>query len=133
MLFDVIIPKEGKVKLIIAGSTGFKDHILLTNETDKFIRSIGVTNVEVLSSNENGASIIGKYYANHFNHDCTILEADWVKNGKSAEYDRDVELVEMADACIVFWDGLDKTTLNLINICKRNNLKLKIIEYDKGN
>lgn len=133
MLFDVVIPKDEKIKMIVAGSISFDDHVLLAKEINKFIREIGVREIEVLSGGEPGASLLGQYYANHYKQDCTVIQADWGNDGEAADYKRDEKLAEIADACIVFWDGHDKTTLNMINISKRYKLKLKIIEYDKGN
>lgn len=130
MLFDVVVPKEGKLRLIIAGSRFFEDHILLAKETNKFVRDLGVKEIEVVSGGARGADILGEYYAKHYKQDCTVIPAKWEEFGKSAGYRRNVEMAEYADACIVFWDGHSKGTLNMINIAKRYKMPLRIINYN---
>lgn len=131
MLFDMIIPKDEKIKMIVTGSNGFTNHLMLEQEVNQFMKEIGVKEIEVLSNKEHGASKLGEYYANHYNYNCSYIEADWASHGKSADYKRDESLAEIADACIVFWDNKDKVTLNMINIAKRYKLKLKIIKYNE--
>lgn len=131
MLFDMVIPKDEKIKVIVTGSNSFTNHLMLKKELNQFMKEMGVKEIEVLSNTEHGARKLGEHYAKHYNYDFSYIEADWASYGKSADYKRDEGLAEIADACIVFWDNKDKVTLNMINIAKRYKLKLKIINYNK--
>lgn len=43
--------------------------------------------------------------------------ADWNKHGKRAGYVRNSEMVEIADAAIIVWDGTSKGTRHSIRLC----------------
>ena len=53
----------------------------------------------------------------------------WDIYGKSAGYKRNEEMAKVADSCVVFWDGKSSGTKHMIDLVKKFNLKLRVINF----
>lgn len=113
-------------KLIIAGSRDFNDYQLLKNSLKK--KNISC----IISGMARGADSLGVRYAKEHNIPLVEVPAKWDLYGKSAGYKRNLEMAEMATACICFWDGQSKGTAHMIDIAKKKNLLLKVVRYKGG-
>ena len=123
-------------KIIIAGSRDFHDYELLKIETNKLIDEYKATlnssddnSVGIISGHARGADKLGEQYAREHNHFCYVMPADWDKYGKRAGYLRNASMAKEADALIAFWDGQSRGTYHMIELAKKENLKIKVIEY----
>lgn len=57
--------------------------------------------------------------------------ADWNKYGKAAGYRRNVQMSQIANACVVFWDGISPGSKHMIDIATNKGLPLRIVRYTK--
>tara|TARA_R110001606_G_scaffold373232_1_gene530567 strand:- start:737 stop:1099 length:363 start_codon:yes stop_codon:yes gene_type:complete len=116
------------MKIIIAGSRNFTDYQKLKTECDQFLQDH--KNIEIVSGGHyKGADKLGIEYANEKGFDLIKFPAEWNKFGKAAGPKRNTEMAQYADALIVFWDGKSRGTLNMINLAKKEALKIRIIFY----
>lgn len=115
------------MKIIIAGSRGFSDYNLLTQECDKILTEF--EDIEIVSGGARGADKMGEFYAKEKGYPVKIFPADWDKLGKSAGYIRNKQMAEYADVLIAFWDGKSSGTNHMINLGKENNLGVHVIKY----
>lgn len=116
-------------KFIIAGSRDFSDYGLLKEKLDKLKDHFGI--FEVVSGTARGADSLGEKYAEENKLPIKRFIPDWDKFGKAAGYKRNEEMAQYADGCIVFWDGKSKGTEHMINLAKKYNIQLSIINYEK--
>jgi hypothetical protein len=115
------------MKLIIAGGRDFDDYELLKREC---IRLLGEHNItHVISGMARGADSLGVKFAEGWNIDILKFPANWNKFGKSAGYIRNEEMAKNGDILIAFWDKKSKGTNHMINLAKKYNLIVKIVEY----
>ena len=117
--------------LIIAGSRGFFDPLLLETEIKKII-AFGVKfgyEFKILSGNAKGADKLGIEAAKKYNLPFELFKPDWSKHGKSAGIIRNLEMAENADFCLCFWDGKSPGTNHMRKICKRKNVLLRTVHY----
>ena len=114
-------------KVIVAGSRTFNDYDLLENKLNLLLKD--KLNVQIVSGTCYGADLLGEKYANKHKLDIKRFPADWNKYGKSAGYIRNKEMANYADACIVFWDGISRGTMHMINLAKDKGLKLEIVLF----
>jgi hypothetical protein len=114
------------MKVIVAGSRTFNDYELLEGVLDTL--NTKVSNIEIVSGTANGADKLGEKWANKNNKVIHRFRPDW-SVGKGAGYIRNKEMAEFSDACIVFWDGKSVGTKHMIDLSRKNNLKLKIVMY----
>jgi hypothetical protein len=118
-------------KLIIAGSRTFDNYRLLSHEVKKFIVEVigSKKNLEIVSGEASGADSLGIDFAVEHWIPVQAFPADWEKHGKAAGPIRNEEMAKYANYCIVFWDGKSPGSKNMIENCKKYNLKYKVIIY----
>lgn len=118
-------------KVIVAGGRNFNDYDYLESKLNYYLskkRNEGY-NIVIISGTANGADSLGEKYANNKGYNIERYPAQWDKYGKSAGYKRNVEMANVADACIVFWDGISRGSKHMIDIAKTKKLPLKIVNY----
>ena len=116
------------MKTIIAGGRTYKFTTTDINILNKYKNDI----TEVVSGGAKGADSEGEVWAQDNGIPITAYPADWEKYGKSAEYKRNGEMANYAEAVVLFPGG--KGTEHMRKISK--NKKLKILHdgklsYDK--
>lgn len=117
-------------KVIIAGSRNFNDYNLLREKMDFYLSNrFGVQSIQIVSGTARGADRLGERYANERNLDIKRFPANWELHGRAAGYIRNKQMIEYADACVVFWDGSSRGTESTINLAKQYNLPLRIVLY----
>lgn len=119
------VAKTYPVKIIVAGSRQINDYELISKTLDEHI--LNKKNTVVISGNAKGPDKLGLRYAKANKMEYEIYEADWDKYGKSAGYKRNLEMASNADELIAFWDGKSKGTEHMIDIAKKEKIKVKII------
>lgn len=111
------------MKTIIAGTRHFNDYELLS----KVCREEAIT--EVVSGTARGADQLGERYADESGLPIKRFPADWNKYGKGAGYKRNAEMAMYAEALIAFWDGESKGAKHMIDLAKKNNLKIRVVIF----
>lgn len=115
------------MKTIIAGSRSFTNYELLKNSCVPLLK--GMSDVEIVSGTANGADKLGERYALENDYQIKRFPAQWDIYGKSAGYIRNEEMAKYANMLIAFWDGQSKGTMHMINLAKKHNLDVYIIQY----
>jgi len=115
------------MRVIIAGSRNFNDYGILKRKLNAILKN--QKELTIISGTANGADKLGERYANDNHLKLEQYPAMWDLFGKKAGYMRNEEMVKVADAAIVFWDGKSKGSKHMIDISKKYNLKLRIIMF----
>ena len=115
------------MRVIIAGSRNFNDYEILKKKLNAILKN--QKEVTIISGTANGADKMGEWYANENHLKLEQYPAMWDLFGKKAGYMRNEEMVKVADAAIVFWDGKSKGSKHMIDISKKYNLKLRIVMF----
>ena len=121
-----------KNRIIIAGSRNCpEDSTILKDKINKILFNIDCYDTEIVSGTCKGADILGENYAKDNNLPIKQFPADWDKHGKKAGYIRNKEMAEYATHLIALWDVESKGTKMMIDLAKRNGLKVRVIEIGK--
>ncbi len=115
------------MKIIVAGSRDFSDMELLTDKLNFFFQNL--KSFEIISGMARGADKLAAEYAIKNRIPLIKMPAQWDMNGNSAGYIRNVEMANIADALVVFWDGRSKGTYHMIKLAQERKLKIKIVKY----
>lgn len=115
------------LKVIVAGSRGFDNYELLQEKLDFYLRNHD--DVEIVSGTARGADRLGERYAIARGLPLKKFSANWNKYGKKAGYLRNEQMVNYADACVVFWDGKSKGSKHTIDLAKKHGLKVRIVRF----
>jgi uncharacterized phage-like protein YoqJ len=82
--------------------------------------------IVIISGMAKGADTIGEQYAHERGYTVERFPADWQQYGKAAGPIRNRQMVDNADALIVFWDGQSAGTRNMIMMAKKKGLAVRI-------
>lgn len=115
------------MKCIIAGSRTITSKEFVHSYLKLFHRKYEFT--EIVSGHQTGVKIDGKWlatvdglgekWAKQNNIPLTLFPAQWDKYGKSAGPKRNAEMADYADMAIVFWDGVSRGSLNMIECMEK--------------
>ncbi|MEO0900338.1 MAG: DUF2493 domain-containing protein [Bacteroidota bacterium] len=110
-------------KVIIAGCRYYHDFERVVQVCDHLLK----TEVVIVSGGAKGADALGERYAQLKGYTVERHIANWEQLGKMAGPIRNEEMVKTANRAIVFWDGRSRGTKNLVSLCKRYQLPIKVI------
>lgn len=117
-------------RVIIAGGRDFNDYDLLKEKVDHLLSLKSETQqIVVVSGHASGADTLGERYAEEKGYSCELHPADWKTHGRAAGPIRNAEMAEVADALIAFWDGQSRGTKSMIELAKKKNLKVSVVNY----
>lgn len=115
--------------LLVSGGRDFNNYKLLKDKLDYYLSQKSKEEVVLLSGHAKGADTLAEYYANEQGVKIEIFPANWDEYGKSAGFIRNAEMVNKADALIAFWDGKSKGTKHAIDLARKKNIRVVIVNY----
>jgi len=115
------------MKVIIAGGRDFQDYDLLCKKLDKILSK--QTEIEIVSGAAKGADKLGERYAEERGYPIKRFIPDWGLYNKAAGFIRNVDMVEYADALILFWDGKSKGSEHMLDTAVKYKLLMRVINY----
>lgn len=88
----------------------------------------------VVHADNNGADMLAADYASHKGYQNEMISADWEQFGNRAGWYRNEDLIAIPmrkpdKACVLFWDGEDKFTKNIIYNCYVYGMTLRVYNY----
>lgn len=117
-------------KVIVAGGRDFNDYDLMVKKLAKILANkLQTHKVIIISGTANGADKLGEKFAHQLGLDIERYPAQWDKYGKSAGYRRNADMANVADACVVFWDGESRGSKHMIDIAEKQGLPLRMVAY----
>lgn len=112
------------MKTIIAGSRGVADFSLLK----EVIAEVDWEITTILSGTARGVDQMGEQYARDNKIPLERYPANWNLYGKSAGFRRNEQMAIHADALIALWDGESRGTKHMIDLAKKHNLKIHVLD-----
>ena len=81
---------------------------------------------EIVSGGAKGIDTCAREYA--LSHDIKLTEflPEYSRYGRGAPLKRNLQIIEYADVVIAFWDRQSKGTKNVIENCKKLNVKVDV-------
>lgn len=121
-------------KVIVAGGRSFSDYNLLKDKLDYYLKDkiMQGYKITIVSGTANGADKLGERYATEKGYKIERYPANWDKYKKAAGYRRNVQMSEVANACVVFWDGISPGSKHMIDISNNKGLPLRVVKYAKN-
>lgn len=110
------------MKVIIAGSR------IISNENYIFyiLDTFNFNNWTIVSGGAKGIDSLAKQYSIIKNIPFIEMKADWDKYGKSAGYIRNIEMANISNGLIAFWDQKSKGTKMMIDIMLKQKKEIKV-------
>jgi hypothetical protein len=117
------------MNIAVVGSRNFTNYDLLKQKLDSIINDRKFDNITIISGGASGADTLAEKYAKENNYGLIVKNAEWNKYGKSAGYKRNVEIVNLSNLVVAFWDGKSRGTNNTINIAKGKGIEVIIHNF----
>lgn len=108
------------MKLLIIGSRSITDFDLSPHVPD------GVD--VIISGGANGVDTLAEQYADMHRLSKYIIRPQYERYGRAAPFKRNEQMVNMADAVLVIWDGKSKGTQHTITYATKENKQLILIQ-----
>lgn len=108
------------MKLLIVGSRSIKDFDLspyVPAEVDT-----------VISGGAGGVDSLAEKYADDRRISKYIIRPRYDLYGRAAPIKRNEEMVDMADAVLIVWDGVSKGTASTLKYCKKKNKQVTLVQ-----
>lgn len=152
-----MVTDQNKFYLILSGDKDFMedDHIFISvngqvaavkigDLVDDFVTRLISKRVEygdeilIITGDNKGVDKIATSYGTEHDYDVYIYEAHWDEYGNKAGYMRNEEMFYKVcrrknKACVLFWDGENKSTRNLIYLAATMNIRCKVYNYRRKN
>ena len=117
-------------KLIVAGGRDFNDYALLSKTLNELANDEYADKaVSIVSGMARGADALAHRFAMENGVAVYEFPTDWFKHGKSADYQRNKEMVLFADGLLAFWDGKSKDTKHMIDTARQFHLPTIVMPY----
>lgn len=100
----------------------FKSSMYLEKSMDKIIKKYKIN--KVITASYSGVNKIVKNYVK----DKDLIFEEFMINvdkyGTSAEIALNITISEQCDLLVVYWDGINKNIMHLIDLCKSKNIEI---------
>ena len=126
--------------ICINGSRGFNDYNFFKEVIVKLIDVNQVHFDEELKANKTlriivggaqGADTLAERWARESGLNYQVFPANWKKYGKSAGYKRNVQMIDVSDELISFWDGESKGTKHTIDYARSKLVPVTIVNVPR--
>ncbi len=128
---DLSPENREQYRVIVAGSSGFRDYELFKEKCDYYLSSKLKTNdiVILVGTSRDTKEMIDTYCLER-NITYEPYEADWIRYSNGAPQKCTETMLKHADAVIVFWDGESRYTQNLIYCANQKGLRVAVIHVN---
>lgn len=113
------------MRIVIAGSRSFNDWDKLNTELNQINDIFGIK--LVISGTAEGADKLGEQWAEWNGIHIQRCPANWEKHGNAAGILRNIEMANIADLIVLFWDGKSKGTKQMLDYCLKHKKFVKVI------
>jgi len=115
------------MRIAIVGSRGFTNFDFLEKTILDNYKLENIT--EIISGGAKGADTLAEQFAIKHSIPMSIFTPDWELYGKSADYKRNIQIIDMSDEVIAFWDGISKGTKHSIDLANKDKKKVMIVKF----
>ena len=108
------------MKLLIVGSRGITDFDLspyVSSDVDA-----------IISGGANGVDTLAEQYADAHRISKCVIRPRYALYGRAAPIKRNEEMVDMADAVLVIWDGQSRGTQYTLKYAKKRNKPTTLVQ-----
>lgn len=114
-------------RVLISGPQDFADDLLLKQKCNEML--CNKQEVEVCAPTLRGTAALAIKYSKISNHKLKVYKVDWAGWGNKSIEETYKEMLEYVDAAIIFHNGDEFSTGNLIKLCKERPLPHRIFYY----
>lgn len=86
---------------------------------------------EIISGGAKGIDTCAAEYARKHGLPLTEIKPDYQRYGRGAPIRRNAEIIELADAVVVLWDGSSRGSRWVIDRCNKTGKTMTVFEFEQ--
>lgn len=114
------------IKLMVCGSRSITDEQFVFKAIDDYVESLG-DDVTIIEGEARGVDSIAKKWGIMHGKEILSFPANWDLYGKSAGFQRNLDMFRECDNCLIIWDGQSKGTKHDIDLCRTYGKPHKVV------
>ena len=117
------------MNIMIVGSRSINDYDFVLSKINHFLslKNINKNDITIISGGANGVDKLAKRFAIDENININEYLPDWKQFGRGAGIKRNVDMLNVSDYVLCFWDNKSKGTKFNIDYCKKHNIDIEVI------
>ena len=117
------------INIVICGSRHFTNYSVLSSALDDFLSIFQKEEICIVSGGCRGADSLALQYAQDRSISYLKYPADWKRFGKSAGIIRNFQMLEIANICFGFHDGVSRGTAHMLRISRKKNIRTEVYYF----
>ena len=117
------------MNVIVCGSRSFNNYSTLCDALDDFLQQFPNEQICIVSGCARGADALAIQYAEERNLQLLRFPANWKRFGKSAGIIRNFQMLEIANICFGFHDGVSRGTAHMLRISRKKNIRTEVYYF----
>ena len=121
------------MKVIIAGGRDFTNVTVMAttlNNLQDIDHVIEIEKLTLICGMARGADLTAYKLFSEVGLPVKMYPADWDQYGKQAGFIRNIQMADVADMLIAFWDGESRGTAHMIDTARKLNLNVLVFNYE---
>ncbi len=114
-------------RIIIAGGRDFDDYGRVCDAM--FEMQWNEDECTIVSGGARGADTLGEQFAEDYGFELETHAANWKILGKKAGIMRNLEMAQLSQVLVAFWDGKSKGTRHMIDAALEAGLEVHVYRY----
>lgn len=114
------------MKLLICGGRDYDDYATMKSVV---MFRYDLKDLTIVSGGARGADKLAEELAKQLGVPNIIMKADWDKWGKSAGFIRNIDMLNISDEVLAFWDRESKGTKHTIDNADKKGMVCQIVYY----
>lgn len=121
-------------RIIVAGSRTIQSDRVVEQRISRVLEGKPQSTVPVfVTGDAKGVDQSAQVFADTFNFEHRLFEAEWETYGKAAGPKRNREMADFADTLIAIWDGSSRGTESMIEEALKAGLEIHIFQLPREN
>ncbi|MBY6093868.1 DUF2493 domain-containing protein [Ferrimonas balearica] len=117
-------------RVIVAGSRTYSDYDSLKSKLDLILaEKLKDHRVVIIDGGAPGPDRLGRRYAQERGLAVETYPAEWDTHGKKAGILRNLEMANVADALVAFWDSASRGTAHMIQTMEKQGKPVRVIKF----
>lgn len=122
-----LMKPEKTFKVIVSGTRSFSDYHLLRDKLDDFFQN--KKDIELVVKAKGPVEVVVSQYAMDKGLNVKYFKLS-KKDSKANKKKREKDMVEYADAIIVFWNGKSQGTKRILDFADKKGIPTAVVRYD---
>lgn len=122
-----------EIYIMVSGCRHYTCYFKFAKKMDNLLRNFEKKRIVIIEGEARGVDYLAFLYSIRRGLKRIGYPADWDEHGKSAGYIRNVEMMEVSQYAVAFWDGLSRGTRHVVTEANKYDVSLRTVKIPPEN